>query len=190
MAQEIYGGGYGKVVKIDNQAAVQLMREPSGGWRTRHLRLRAAHMRWRLGRADWLLEAISGNEQTADIGTRPMTAPKLLEMRRMLGIDDLGAIQRPEEGTQEKIEKEQGQIAEEVRRKALLRAQQMIQIAVLLDGVTAAKGDEGNGWKKDESDWFFILILILAGIGLFTLLHGLWALYSCEVVHRAGEGCL
>ena len=28
-----------KVIKIDNQAAVNLLAEPAGGWRTRHLRL-------------------------------------------------------------------------------------------------------------------------------------------------------
>ena len=82
MVQEIAGGRYGR------QAAVNLMTEPSGSWRTRHLRLRASHMRWRLGRADWLAIAIPGSLQLADIGTKAMTAPKLTEMRRMRGLGE------------------------------------------------------------------------------------------------------
>eukprot|EP00435_Cladocopium_sp_Y103_P033459 s3339_g8.t1 len=74
MIQELSQRPYAKVIKIDNQAAVSLLSEPAGGWRTRHLRLRASHLRWRLSRADWMTEAIPGAEQVADVGTKVMTS--------------------------------------------------------------------------------------------------------------------
>ena len=84
LIQELVRAPYVKLVKIDNQAAASLISEPAGSWRTRHLRLRAAHLRWRIQRGDWLTEAIPGGEQLADVGTKVMTSPKLEEMRRMI----------------------------------------------------------------------------------------------------------
>lgn len=43
--QEIVSKGYSKILKVDNVAAVNLVTEASGNWRTRHLRLRAIHVR-------------------------------------------------------------------------------------------------------------------------------------------------
>ena len=36
---------------LTNQAAIQLISEENGAWRTRHLRMRASHLRWRFSRA-------------------------------------------------------------------------------------------------------------------------------------------
>ena len=44
---------YPKSLMIDNQAAISLISEPTGAWRTRHLRLRANHLRWRISQMDW-----------------------------------------------------------------------------------------------------------------------------------------
>ena len=184
MVQEIHGGGYGKVVRIDNQAAVHLMREPAGGWRTRHLRLRAAHMRWRLGRADWLVEAIPGSEQAADIGTKFMTAPKLLEMRRMLAIEDLSTGQMDEKSRGDDDMQRPSGAEDENRGQALLKAKKMIQIAVLIEGVTGVRGEGLREEKNSEVDWVFILILFFAGIGVLSVLHGMWSLGEAWCWHR------
>ena len=50
LIQEISDNVGGKRTRVDNMVAVNLLVEPGGSWRTRHLRLRAAHLRWRLGR--------------------------------------------------------------------------------------------------------------------------------------------
>ena len=52
LIQEVAEKAYSRTVKVDNHAAISLLVDPSGSWRTRHLRLRAAHLRWRLQRAD------------------------------------------------------------------------------------------------------------------------------------------
>ena len=86
---------YAKVIKIDNQAAVNLLSEPAGGWRTRHLRLRASHLRWQLSRADWMTEAIPGAEQIADVGTKAMTSPRLEELKAMMGMGKMKMKKEP-----------------------------------------------------------------------------------------------
>lgn len=45
---------YPKTLHIDNTAAIQLMSEENGSWRTRHLRLRSSHLRWRIARINGL----------------------------------------------------------------------------------------------------------------------------------------
>ena len=85
LVSELSSDTYGEVIKIDNTAAVSLMTESAGSWRTRHLRLRASHVRWRIGRLVWVVEAISGQVQIADIGTKALTAPRLEELKEIDG---------------------------------------------------------------------------------------------------------
>lgn len=51
---------YPKTLHIDNTAAIQLMSEENGSWRTRHLRLRSSHLRWRIARMDWRINHCPG----------------------------------------------------------------------------------------------------------------------------------
>lgn len=44
VCDEITTQRYAKVIKIDNLAALSLLSEPTGSWRTRHLRLRSTHI--------------------------------------------------------------------------------------------------------------------------------------------------
>ena len=178
MVQEIAGGRYGRIIKIDNQAAVNLMTEPSGSWRTRHLRLRASHMRWRLGRADWLAIAIPGSLQLADIGTKVMTAPKLKEMRQMMMVEDRKTLEKEEVVPEEEVNrcgKENGGGASGPE-EAIERATRMIQLAVLLGEVTGVRSEVLGSDERDGMEWTFVVLIILAGIGVLSLAHGVWSL--------------
>ena len=53
LIMEVEKDPYVRTLKIDNMAAVNLIADPSGSWRTRHLPLRASHFRWRIGKLDW-----------------------------------------------------------------------------------------------------------------------------------------
>ena len=168
MVQEICGARYGRVIRIDNQAAVNLMTEPSGSWRTRHLRLRASHMRWRLGRADWLVQAVPGSHQLADIGTKVMTAPKLTEMRRMLNIQE--KAQQVETVVHDGADDE---LAEE-RVGAIQKAAQLIKIAMILEGVKGARGENPEEMPERGIDWLFWLLVLFAVVGVVSTGHGVW----------------
>ena len=45
-----------KVMVSDSQAAVNIVQAEGGSWRTRHLRLRAAHAKQRFTKGDWVLQ--------------------------------------------------------------------------------------------------------------------------------------
>ena len=78
--------GYPKTVLVDNMAAINLLTEESGVWRTRHLRLRAHHMRWRITRMDWRVAHCPGLVMIADIGTKPLAATRLRDLKVLMGM--------------------------------------------------------------------------------------------------------
>lgn len=110
VTQELIAEDYVKLLKVDNIAAVSLLTEVSGNWRTRHLRLCAAHVRWRLSWVDWVVETVPGALQKADIGTKMMSAPKLQEMEDLLNFGERQKEERQEKGSkvireEEEVEK-------------------------------------------------------------------------------------
>ena len=172
MVQEISGSRYGKVIRIDNHAAVNLLTEPSGSWRTRHLRLRASHMRWRLGRSDWLVQAVPGAQQLADIGTKVMTAPKLLEMRRMMNVQELKCTEALGE-LDEKVEAENGYDGGQ-KGEAIQRVAQLVRIAAILGGATGVNGEDLEKETAEKGDWMFLVLVIFAVIGVISIGQSLW----------------
>ena len=182
MINELTGGGYGKVVKIDNQAACSLLAEASGSWRTRHLRLRASHLRWRLTRADWVTEAIPGELQVADIGTKVMTAPKLSQMRQMIGVklpDEIKKIEEEEQCEELNLVQEVGEEVSRRRVEAdgqIEKVAKLIQLAVIMEcaGKCEALGEGEEISREFYNDVGFLVILVLALIGLMTLVREVW----------------
>ena len=85
LVSDVYAG-YPKTVFVDNMAAINLLTEESGVWRTRHLRLRAHHMRWRITRTDWRVAHCPGSVMIADIGTKPLSAGRLKELKQLMNM--------------------------------------------------------------------------------------------------------
>ena len=187
MIQELSERPYAKVIKIDNQAAVNLLAEPAGGWRTRHLRLRAANLRWRLSRTDWMTEAIPGADQVADIGTKVMTAPRLEELKKMMGMGRLKKKEevksRGDEADEEKKSNEDtGKKRDEEEKKiAMAKAKDLIQLAVIVGCMGQVKAQEEED-REGRTELFQVMALFaLAVIGLASVIEritpcliGLW----------------
>ena len=182
MIQELAQKPYAKMIKIDNQAAVNLLSEPAGGWRTRHLRLRAANLRWRLSRTDWMTEAIPGADQIADVGTKVLTAPRLEELKKMMGM---GKMKKEEEASKEDEKKEEekskGDEAEaekktadeEEQKIAMMKATHLIQLAVIVGcmGQVEAQGQDEEE-HEERAELFHVMVLFaLAVIGLMSLIE-------------------
>ena len=55
-----------KFLKCDNTAAVSIASCATGAWRTRHLKVRAAHLKWRIQSGQWELKYQPGRELIAD----------------------------------------------------------------------------------------------------------------------------
>ena len=71
---------------VDNSAAVSVLSLGPCAWRTRHLRLRAHHLCWRLANTDWLVGYLPGRFQVADLGTKALPDQRVQELKGLLGM--------------------------------------------------------------------------------------------------------
>ena len=90
-----------KFLKCDNTAAVSIASCATGAWRTRHLKARAAHLRWRA------LKYQPGRELNADIRTKALPVARLNDLRQRMGmswqpdsVDEIHAEVSPGEGSE------------------------------------------------------------------------------------------
>ena len=79
-------GEHPKRLWIDNAAAVSVLSLGPSTWRTRHLRIRAHHVLWRLASTDWMVNYLPGRFQVADLGTKALPAQRFLELKEMLNM--------------------------------------------------------------------------------------------------------
>ena len=139
---------YPRSLLIDNQAAIQLMSEESGAWRTRHLRLRSRHLRWRISRMDWRVNHCPGEQMLADIGTKPLAAQRFDHLKDLCGMsgerrgDHLVEDSQVTTSTTTTVE--------------LQQALRMLTIATMMTTVTSqGLGEEGQvmSSSQDETTW-------------------------------------
>ena len=74
------------VIKVDNSAAVGLSNESSGTWKTRHLKVRAFHLREAVRLGELRIEHIPGLLQLSDLGTKAFHRPRLQELLSLWGL--------------------------------------------------------------------------------------------------------
>ena len=79
---EEMAGNMKKVLKCDNTAAIALGSSATGAWRTRHLKVRAAHLRWKLEAGSWELQYEPGKDLVADIGTKVLSPTRMQNLMR------------------------------------------------------------------------------------------------------------
>ena len=70
----------------DNQASVRACACGSLGWRSRHLRMRAAAARERIAAGALVVTYIPGERQIADLATKPLQTPRIMQLLDMLSI--------------------------------------------------------------------------------------------------------
>ena len=89
-----------KMLLSDNAAAVAIATDVTGSWRTRHLRLRSFHLRWRIRAGDWELRHCPGQQMLADLGTKPLGPMRIKELCDLWNLKAMG-----EEGKVTKVSK-------------------------------------------------------------------------------------
>ena len=170
------GEDYMKIILVDNQAATVLLSESSGAssWRTRHLRLRAQHLKWRVANTDWLVRHVPGSLMVADMGTKALPLQRLAELKALAGMT--AGETRNESQTPAEVISRSSTSAGDVNHGG------MMQLAVLMALIHQAKGQE----ERDDFLWNGFLVYALActcaltGYGTFCLLSWLWGR-----IHRA-----
>ena len=77
-------GKIGKILLCDNSAAVRLATQRMGSWRTRRLKVKAAHLRWRSENGGWDMVHKKGKELVAGVGTKVMGPLRVNELNQMM----------------------------------------------------------------------------------------------------------
>ncbi len=131
-----------KHMVTDSQAAVGICMSDGGSWRTRHLRLRAAHAKQRFTRGDWLLKHRGGENMLADIGTKPLQATRLSYLKKGL---NMGLLKKEEEDKNDEIKEGGMKIPKEEEVEKILK---MVIFMAAFGGAEAQGGrEEGWGWE-------------------------------------------
>ncbi|CAE7947072.1 Copia protein [Symbiodinium microadriaticum] len=89
LVDELAGKRVKRTLKCDNTAATALANGGPGSWRTRHLRVRSAHLIEKIGRGDMSLVHVEGQNQLADLGTKMHPKVRLWQLLRLWGFEDL-----------------------------------------------------------------------------------------------------
>ena len=144
----------------DNVAAIALASNGSGSWRTRHLRIRAASLRWALEDGGWSLTHLSGKQLVADGMTKSLNGQAFERFREDLGMP-VGKKMVKKAGVNQKEQ-------EIVASSSCLgvKAKLLAVIGADLVGKAMANGD---GWKVDEVDALIATGIILMVIGALWL---------------------
>ncbi|CAE7404103.1 GIP [Symbiodinium sp. CCMP2592] len=74
------------VLRVDNTAACGLATTSPGSWKTRHLKVKARHLRMETSEGRIHVVHTPGEVQVADMGTKPVPVARLVELRRLWGM--------------------------------------------------------------------------------------------------------
>ena len=89
LVRELEGSDLSLQMHSDSQAAIAICTTASSNWRTRHLRLRASYISYikeMLESGRYGLHHIKGESMKADIGTKPLPAPRFQQLTASLGM--------------------------------------------------------------------------------------------------------
>jgi len=77
------------VLKIDNMSAVKLVKNPAFHKRSKHIEVRYYFVREKYDEGQLVVEHVPGDEQIADIMTKPLQKCRYQVLRDMMGVMDL-----------------------------------------------------------------------------------------------------
>ena len=149
-----------QAVKVDNTAALGLASTAPGTWKTRHLRARARFLRQEVLAQRVTLHHEPGEGQPADLGTKPVPAPRLSVLRElwnMVTAEDFGQGQR---------EGRMSQIIVAPR----LEAVKIMALMVVLTMAQGAKAERAhkNPTELDGSVEFYVCVGV-CGVALVAI---------------------
>ena len=75
-----------KTLFCDNTAAVALATSKGGSWRTRHLKIRAAHLRYKTETEEWKVRHLAGLDIVADIGTKALRGDRIAYLNELIKV--------------------------------------------------------------------------------------------------------
>ncbi|OLP98838.1 Retrovirus-related Pol polyprotein from transposon TNT 1-94 [Symbiodinium microadriaticum] len=74
------------ILRVDNTAACGLATTSPGSWKTRHLKVKARHLRFETNEGRIKVVHTPGEVQAADMGTKPVPMARLVDLRKLWGM--------------------------------------------------------------------------------------------------------
>ncbi|OLQ00663.1 Retrovirus-related Pol polyprotein from transposon TNT 1-94 [Symbiodinium microadriaticum] len=74
------------ILRVDNTAACGLATTSPGSWKTRHLKVKARHLRFETNEGRIRVVHTPGEVQAADMGTKPVPVARLVDLRKLWGM--------------------------------------------------------------------------------------------------------
>ncbi|CAE6970309.1 inlI [Symbiodinium natans] len=150
-----------QAIKVDNTAALGLASTAPGTWKTRHLRVRARFLRQEVLAQRVSLHHEPGEGQPADLGTKPVPAPRLVVLRDLWGMVPAEAFLQ--EGGNEGA-----------RVQTISSRQEVVKIMALMIAMMSVQGARAEEVLKrpvevDGSVEFYVCVVI-GGVALL----GVW----------------
>ena len=154
-----------RVAWCDSQAAVSILTNEGGSWRTRHLRIRASFARSAIKQGCWLLHHVAGIHMVADIGTKVLTAARMEFLKKLLGM----RCCFPE------VKEKEISPDSPIDQSLVIQAVRVLAIAALLDVADAANhthttNESKNGEIAESEEDFQWLLYVYTIIVVFMTL--------------------
>ena len=159
-------------LKVDNTAALGLASTSPGSWRTRHLRVRARFIRQETSEGRLELAHTPGEQQAADLGTKPVPAHRLhqlLQLWRMTSAEEF--LAGASAGTTPKIDN-----------KAVLKLLMVLVMCSSMTGTEAKETTQKPPLPVDGSLEFYVSIVVcgIAMLGVWEFLRWLVQKVCCS----------
>ena len=168
LVEEIVGSVL-RTAHTDSQAAQAVMVNEGGSWRTRHLRMRAAFARQLIQKGIWSLNHVPGEQMIADLGTKPLSSPRMKKL-----TEDLGMIEVEEEESIEEKKRGGEECGKETKKMEVTEeVKKMLRLVVVAVQLRGARGHRHE--HHEEGVWVFYVVLILAMFGLWGLVSWLYS---------------
>ena len=160
---------------VDNTAAGGLATTSPGSWKTRHLKVKASHLRLETSEGRIRVIHTPGERQVADMGTKPVPGPRLQVLRRLWGMC-----------TAEEFEKDDREvIVASLNGPDYYDVVRMLVWLMLVSKVP--KSDAADPYSKKpleyDGSFEFYGLLVIAGIALL----GVWELLKWAAQKVLGE---
>ena len=163
------------VIKVDNSAAVGLSSDSAGTWKTRHLRVRAFHLREAVRLKELRIEHIPGEVQLGDLGTKCFHQPRLHQLLALWGLK--GENVKKDEATSRTSAKINGTVA--------VLAKLVVILGWMVQGSRASSTTPGTGLEV-SFPWELYLVAVLALVASIALWEGVKWLLEWVSLRRSG----
>ena len=166
-----------KMLWTDSLSGLAIVTNDGGSWRTRHLRTRSAYARQAVQQGLWGMAHVPGEEMVADLGTKPLAAPRLEMLKRKLRMGKLEAEEKAEEKVEEKAEEKEEEKAEREERTKVLKIQKASAVLKVIAAVASMSGAKAEDSEEDVSaggGYHFEAMLLFYTVFIVAVTSFIW----------------